>query len=561
MVDAERRRAPLLRRLGALRLPPPWLGNLVVFGFLIVLTVAAFFLQTRAAEQRFLADAAEHTRLLADAVRLHARGAVLAAEATDTILIDFLGNSARFVVYLDDIEPFTAKELTAFAAESGLAMIRILRTNRPGDGLTDDDSAGAPSARDPSSLPVATTQQDAESVQGPPGRYRQLALPCQPLEQLRRLPDGSGFLFSVPRLERPGCAMVALESPAVDALRAAISVEQALETIAQLPNVRSARLEGEAHPIPLPDQANAPPQIRIIHHDNGETLAEAQAPIAGAELVLLFDGVALSQRRRELWLAFGGFLIALLGAGALGTWLLVEVQRAHERQLRAYERRLSVQREEASLGRAASTIAHEVRNPLNAIGLGLQRLELEADELTPAHRDLIGPIMQAVRSTNDTVSNLLAYARPGQRARTAIDLVALLTSTLELHRQLLDNLGAEIRVALPANAWTLGDAEQLRRALDNLLCNAREALPVAGRLDIDLARDGREWRLNITNDGLADPDQPLEHLIEPWFTTKATGTGLGLAIVRRILTAHQGRLELDAPTRDRLRVSVWLPSA
>lgn len=540
------------RAFHAFRLPPPWLGNLLVFGFLVLLTLIAFFLQTRAAERRFVADSAEHTRLLADAVRLYARGAVLAGETTDTILTALLGNSARFVVYLDDIEPFSAEELTGFAAESGLAMIRILRAETPHLAAQSDQPAPGD----------ASEPRTREQVQGPPDRYRHLSLPCQPLEQLRPLPEDGGLLFSVPRFQRPGCAMVALESPAVDALRDAISVEQALATIRQLPRVRSVRLDGQPSPVPLQDHGNAqPPQIRIIQADDGATLAEARAPIAGAELVLRLDGSALGQRRRALWLAFGAFLVALLGAGALGTWLLFKVQAAHERQLRTYERRLSVQREEASLGRAASTIAHEIRNPLNAIGLGLQRLQLEARALPPAQRDLIDQVMQAVRSTNGTVSHLLAYARTGQRERVPIDLVALVQDALALHRKLLEHQAARIELELPPAAWVIGDAEQLRRALDNLLANAREALPVGGRLAIALTRHGNDWRIDLVNDGLDLSDEPLERLIEPWFTTKANGTGLGLAIVRRILDAHQGRLALDEPLHGRFRARMWLPAS
>lgn len=520
-------------------LPPPWLGNLLVFGLLIALTIAAFFLQTRTAEQRFIADAAEHSRLLADAVGLYARGAVLAGEATDTILTAFLGNSARFVRYLDDIEPFTAEELTAFAAESGLAMIAIRRS----------------------------TEASAAWVRGPVETTEPPPLDCAPLGQLRPWPGKTGFLFSVPREGRAGCVMVALESAAVDALRSAVSVQAALRTIGELPGVQAAQLEGEPGAALIADPVAEPPaRIRVIETADGPPLAEARAPISGAELVLRLDGHRLTQRRHELWLAFGGFLIVLLATGALGTWLLVRVQRSHERELRDYERRLSAQREEASLGRAAATIAHEIRNPLNAIGLGLQRLKLEATELAPAQRRLIDQVMQALKQTNGTVGALLAYARPGQRERQTLDLTALVADTLSWQRALLSHRQVQITVDLPQAAFILGDVEQLRRALENLFANAREALPANGQLTITLTREengpvGDDWRLSLTNDGFTPVDTPLEHLLEPWVTHKNNGTGLGLAIVRRIVKAHGGRIALDSPAAGQLRVRLWLPAA
>ena len=83
--------------------PRLWLGNLLVFGALGVLVLVWFSFQTRQAQQTFLEEATGHARLLADAVSLHARGAVLGHEVTDAMLIDVLGNSARFVDYLDRI--------------------------------------------------------------------------------------------------------------------------------------------------------------------------------------------------------------------------------------------------------------------------------------------------------------------------------------------------------------------------------------------------------------------------------------------------------------------------
>ncbi|MBK1649181.1 hypothetical protein CKO36_11320 [Rhabdochromatium marinum] len=521
-------------------LPSPWLGNLLVFGLLMLLTLVAFFLQTRSAEQRFIAEAAEHSRLLADAVRLHARGAVLAGEATDTILTAFLGNSARFVRYLDDIEAFTADELTAFAAEAGLALIGIQR-----------GPAAAP----------------AWVLGSPDGAERNL-LRCAPLEQLRPWSGDAGFSFSVDRGQRPGCILVAMKSAAVEALREAISVPQALQTIGQLPGVLGAQLEGEPRAGLLSAPAtDAPPHLRLYEAHTGITQAEARAPIAGAELVLQLDAKPLMQRRRELWLAFGGFLLALLATGALGTWLLVRVQRAHEQALRDYERRLSAQREEASLGRAAATIAHEIRNPLNAIGLGLQRLKLEATSLDPSQQALIERVTQALQRTNGTVARLLDYARPGQRERQSVDLTRLLTDALAGQRVLLDARAPHLQVELPEQAWVPGDAAQLRRALDNLLGNACEALPEGGQLEIALVRVERasasggshEWQLSLTNDGLIPMEQPLAELLEPWVTHKTEGTGLGLAIVRRIVQAHHGRLALNSPAPGRLRVRLWLP--
>ncbi|WP_242445594.1 hypothetical protein [Chromatium okenii] len=124
-------------------LPSPWLGHLLVFGLLFALVFGWFFVQTRQAQQVFLEDASARARLLTDAVMLHTRGALLAERVTADILTRFLGNSARFVAYLDGVAPFRADELSAFADEAGLSVIRLIRA----EGIVQGPQNGNPRFR------------------------------------------------------------------------------------------------------------------------------------------------------------------------------------------------------------------------------------------------------------------------------------------------------------------------------------------------------------------------------------------------------------------------------
>lgn len=520
-MDAERHRS---------RLPSPWLGHLLVFGLLFALVLGWFFVQTRHAQRVFQEDASEHARLLADAVILHARGALLAEEVTATILIRFLGNSARFVDYLDGIAPFRPDELGAFAAEADLSVIRIIRQ----EGV----------------------------VQGPNAWQPDEPLDCRRLDRLIRLPSARTILFGVASGQGDGCVMVGMDSRQIEALETAIGLPKALASVAGLPGVVSVRLEGDTQveDAPALGLESELPQIAVRRLRDGRLVAQASAPVAGARLLLDLDAGPLQKMRERLWREFLGFVLVLMLTGSAGTWILFRHQRAHERQRLGFERRLSRQREEAGLGRAAAAIAHEIRNPLNAMAMGLQRLQLEADELTAEHRRLLELVREAVQRTNGTVAGLLDYARPISPRRDRIALDTLIADQVSLYRQAITGAGLRLDLDLKPNAWAIGDPNLLRQVFDNLLRNALEADREGGTLELRVWQTESGTHLSLANGGLTVEAEEIDRILEPWFTTKTSGTGLGLAISQRIIAAHGGRLTLEVPRPNRLRVTITLPS-
>ena len=131
---------------------PLWLANLFVFAFLFCAVTAYLLWQARQAKENFITNVRENAVLVAEVVQLSARGSVLSRKATEEILEAFLGNSARFVDYLDQVEPFTQKELTAFAKEAGLAGIGIHKGDKtvvegPPGWLRNEASACPPKTR------------------------------------------------------------------------------------------------------------------------------------------------------------------------------------------------------------------------------------------------------------------------------------------------------------------------------------------------------------------------------------------------------------------------------
>ncbi len=504
------------------RLPPLWLGNLMAFGLLIVLVLAWFSVQSRQAQQVFHDEAARQARLLSEVVGLHARGVVRAQAVTDGILAAFLGNAARFVDYLDGVEPFQSDELTAFAAQSGLSVIRVVR--------------------------------DGGATQGPAGWTAGAALECGGPERLLHLPEAHTLLLGVRRSQGGGCVLVGMDSRQVDELRRELGMAAALNALQALPGVVRVSMEDA----PLEGESAPAPQVRLRRLPGGGAVAETRTPVAGGRLLLDLDAGPWLREEARLWRDFILFALLLGLFGGLGTWILYRHQQIHDSQLRAYERTLSRQREEAGLGRAAASIAHEIRNPLNTMGMGLQRLEMEVPELDKEHRRLLSLVRAALRRTDDTVRGLLDYARPYRPRLQPIDLDGLLRDQLELIRGRIGERGVRLDLDLNGPPRLAADPELLRSLLDNLLRNALEAVPDGGELRIATIRVVGGVELRMANDGLALTPDEVQKLLDPWFTTKTGGTGLGLAISRRIAAAHGGELKLTVPRPGWLGVTVFL---
>ena len=235
------------------------------------------------------------------------------------------------------------------------------------------------------------------------------------------------------------------------------------------------------------------------------------------------------------------------------------LQNRMQTRTRKYERQLSREREDAALGRVAAAIAHEVRNPLNALGMGLQRLQIEAHELSSDHQQLLSLMLDSVDRTNRTIGGLLKYARPRKPNQRSIRLDLIIEEQLLLYESRCKEIGIEVAKNIDFREPVFADADLLSQVVQNLLLNAIEAQAGGGFIRIELKRRGSEVSLSIHNGGFFLSDDQAEHIFEPYFTTKVQGTGLGLSIAQRIIETHGGRLELRSMANNQVETVVHLP--
>ena len=224
---------------------------------------------------------------------------------------------------------------------------------------------------------------------------------------------------------------------------------------------------------------------------------------------------------------------------------------------KAAEEKLAQQAALARLGQMAAVVAHEVRNPLAGIKGAMQILMARRtgeDAELPVMRDIVARI----DSLSELINDLMVFARPRPLRIGDVALRALIQDAVTMVRRDPNGEQVTITVAGP-EVSAQGDAEMIRATVLNLLINAAQAMNGRGRIDVKLERAGDGAAIVVRDYGPGIPAELREHVLEPFFTTKARGGGLGLPIARRTAELHGGTLTIDCPAGGGTVVMLTLP--
>jgi two-component system sensor histidine kinase PilS (NtrC family) len=209
-------------------------------------------------------------------------------------------------------------------------------------------------------------------------------------------------------------------------------------------------------------------------------------------------------------------------------------------EIRRLERELRLRDRLAAVGRLASGIAHEIRNPLSSIAGSVKMLSGIA-ALTDDQRALVGIVTRESERLNSIISDFLTYSRDRKFQIMKVDLCQILADTLTL----LGNRESATKVERNFShqvAITEGDGDKLKQVFWNLSSNALRAMPGGGTLTVSLDSFEGHWRIRFQDTGEGISPQLIEKIFEPFQSGFEGGTGLGLAIVYRVIQAHDARI-------------------
>lgn len=238
------------------------------------------------------------------------------------------------------------------------------------------------------------------------------------------------------------------------------------------------------------------------------------------------------------------------------------------RDSREIERRLGEAEHLASLGRLAAGVAHEVRNPLNAILLTLQHLRdktAEAERLAAERGEGFEKYFELVAGEiarlDKLVSAFLDLSRSGEIARAEVNVADELRAAAELFAPVARERGIALRAEVPSSLPLTGDPARLPMVWHNLISNALDAVARGGTVRVAARAQTDGIEVVIEDDGPGVPEALQSRIWEPFVSGKSQGTGLGLAIVRSVVERHGGTVSLEAPATGGARFRVYFPAA
>jgi two-component system, sporulation sensor kinase E len=242
----------------------------------------------------------------------------------------------------------------------------------------------------------------------------------------------------------------------------------------------------------------------------------------------------------------------------------------------------------------AASVAHEIGNPLNALHIQLQLMEREVRKLkandwpvgrTPAppgdKKEPARPGRPGAGESAETAKKLEQYLEVAKGEIDRLDYIVtqflgairpaplqiklnslneVVEKTLELLRPEVENRGVTVKTRLARNLTaTPIDAAQLQQVLVNLVKNAAQAMTTGGTLTLQTGETSEDVWVSVTDTGGGIPQEQINRIFDPFYTTKKKGSGLGLMIVQRIVRAHNGRIEVDSHEGRGTTFRIWLP--
>ncbi|OIP89508.1 MAG: hypothetical protein AUK24_06275 [Syntrophaceae bacterium CG2_30_49_12] len=457
--------------------------------------------------------------------------------------------------------------LKKFASDNGLWLVTVLNEQ----GRIVFRSRSLPEELFPGENNVMNGQQVAFNLLTKLGKLRKIGFIA-----LRRK-DGSGTII------------IALDPEGLRYWGTKVSVEKAIEKLGEGQGLSYIRItdrrgmilgsagrvpengkEGDAYPFPqiLAGKRKIVSR-KVAFHDRNlldiTTPLSLNGRVAGIARLGLERGSAdkiLEENKRNIVVSTA--LIVLIAS--LSMWLLYHNQNRHLRGIVEMERRIEKAERLSALGQLAAGVAHEIRNPLNAISMASQRLKREfipADgSKIEEFQTITGIIRDEIRRLNGIIEEFLTFSKSRRLEMQNYSVTDLLQKVVALIQEEAAAKGITIQTRWNDSSMIIPmDIDKLQQALLNFIKNAVESITGGGFITISVKLEGNHrLTIKISDTGCGMTASEVEQIFNPEYTTKEKGLGLGLSLAHEIIRGHGGEIRVFSQQGSGTTFEILLPA-
>ncbi len=404
----------------------------------------------------------------------------------------------------------------------------------------------------------------------------------------KKLRPNKGDLFSVAirRTEGSGIIAVSIDSTQMKNLRRRFAIQNVLDTMSFTEGVlylsvfdRSlsliAQIKGDI------DEIVGLSFIKSVREGNQPRsrfhLLRNKQEVFEVAKTLHFDGIAfgviqvglstgqiqkvISLSRRNVVFS----AVVLVALSIAGVALIYINQSRHFKKLREMEGRAQAAERHLAIGKLGAGLAHEIRNPLNAVAMAIQRLQREflpqKEKQAKEYGRFIGVIREEINRLNQIVDQFVLFSRPYELTLGPCSLADILDNLSVLFAEELKArsiiMKQEVDPKLPPLKMDKG---KITQALVNIVTNALHAMEGGGTLTLKVEADSKDWvRMTVADTGSGIVQEEIEKVFDYSYTTREKGLGLGLPIAHKIIEEHGGSLTIESQVGVGTTVVILLP--
>jgi signal transduction histidine kinase len=260
-------------------------------------------------------------------------------------------------------------------------------------------------------------------------------------------------------------------------------------------------------------------------------------------------------------------MIFIMAVGILSMFAIYLNQKKYSLRMEEMGKRLQQAEKLSALGQLAAGVAHEIRNPLNAISMASQRIRREyspeGEEKKKGFQHITGIIRDEIKRLNRIVEEFVIFSRSRRLEFSNQSITTVLERMASLIREEADLKGIAIKTVWRNDPLVIPmDVDKLRQAFYNLLKNAMEAISGKGTITISATPNGKGMvSIRISDTGCGLTSGEMDHIFDPEYTTKEKGLGLGLALAHEIIRGHGGEIHVESAVGSGTTFDVLLPVA